>query len=327
MFDHPLIQTHTFEDIPLDQELKLMDEKWMAEFESALVRSVSGNGETAYSVGYSSVAAARAIGTDSIELSWYPNTHDRFHEVRITLPRSAFIMCVGIWQYDYDPIIFVRGSWLTNLHLRSHSVFALIDAINVKKALANGSLTRPKLIQLRTQIDEISALNPSVAFVSFADSLLLKSNYSVGQYDSHIKYTYEPEKILRLLPSVRSAYQSVLGLDIYVVVTQGSNEYYEDDLLHISGSGKHISFNSLGLPFAQIQTIEHCARAAIKSGIHAPADAYLDDTFYHSLRFNSGFAKNQQPNFPYTAPMASGQSHYFAVTFQMLADNLASPVP
>ena len=322
MFDHPLIQIYAFEDIPLEQDLYLMDKKWMAEFESALLKSVDDCGETAYSVGYYSAATARAIGPDSIELSWYPNTHDRFHQVLITLPRSEFVTCAASWQYDYNPVIFVGGNWLTNLHLRSHSVFALIDAIDVKKALASGTLTRPKLIGLRDRIDDIAAGNSAVAFMSFADSLLLKSNYSVGQYDSHIKYTYEPEKILRLLPDIRTAYQSVLKLEIYAVVTQGSNEYYDDGLLHISSTSNHISFNSLGLPFAQTQAIEHCARAAITSGIHPAADAYLDESFYHSLRFKRAFAKNEEPRFPYAAPMGTGPRYYFPVSFQLLAENL-----
>jgi hypothetical protein len=233
MFNHPKIQVYPFDEVPLNEDLNLMDEKWIAEYEKALVKSVDETGDSAYSVGYYSAAVALAIGPDSIELSWYPNTHDRFHQMRILLPRSAFITCVGSWQYDYSPVVFVRGDWLTNLHLRSHSVFALVDAINVKKALSSGALTRQKLIQLRDRIDAIAAANPTVAFMSWADSLLLKSNYSVGQYDSPVKCTYEPEKILRLLPDIKDAYWDVLGLDIYAVVTQGSNEYYDDKLLHI----------------------------------------------------------------------------------------------
>src|SRR5689334_17740134 len=125
MFDHPLIQIYTFDDIPLDQDLNLMDEKWMAEFAAALLKSLDGSGDSAYSIGFYSAATARARGHDSIELSWYANIYTRFHEVRITLPRSEFVTCVGSWQYDYKPLIFVRGDWLTNLHLRSNSVFGL----------------------------------------------------------------------------------------------------------------------------------------------------------------------------------------------------------
>ena len=279
MFDHPNIQTYRFEDIPLDRDISLMDAKWIEEYEAALVASVSGTGDSAYTVGYYSHATARAIGCDFIELSWYPNTHDRFHEVRITLPRSVFVTCVASWQYDYDPVIFVDGDWLTNQHLRPHSVFALVDAINVKSALSSGALTYPKLVELRGRIDTIAAANSSVAFMSFADSLLLKSNYSVGQYDSAVRYTYDPERILRLLPDIQTAYREVLGLNIYAVVTQGNNEYYDNELLHIAASRNHISFNSSCLPFAQTQAIEHAARDAIRARRHEPANAYLDETF------------------------------------------------
>lgn len=325
MFSHRNIQIFRFEEVPLGRDLSLMDVKWMAAYEAALVASVSETGESAHTVGYYSRAAARAIGVDFIELSWYPNTFDRFHEVRITLPRSAFVTCVASWQYDYDPVIFVDGDWLTNQHLRSHSVFALVDAINVKAALSSGALTHSKLIALRDRIDAIAVANPSVAFMSFADSLLLKSNYSVGQYDSAVRYTYDPERILRLLPDIQTAYREVLGLNIYAVVTQGSNEYYDDELLHIAASCNHISFNSLGLPFAQTQAIEHAARDAIRAKQHEPADAYVDETFYHSLRFRHMFDKCAVPKFRYDAPMATGPTFYFPVSFAPLADNLEPP--
>lgn len=326
MFDHAHIQIYAFESIPLDRDIYLMDEEWMAEFAIAMTRSIEADGESAYSVGYYSYAAARAIGSESVELSWYPNVYDRFHQVRITLPRSAFITCVGSWQHDYKPIVFVRRGWLTNLYVRSHSVFALVDAIGVKAALARGALKRLKLIELRSRIDEIAAESPSVAFISFADSLMLKSNYTVGLYGSDIKDTYDPEKIVRLLPDIQAAYQSILGMGIYAVITQGSNEYYDDGLLHVSGTKNHISFNSLGLPFAQTQAIEHSARAAIRSGIHPAADAYLDETFYHSLRFKTTFAKNAGRKFSYSAPMATGPSYYFPVSLQLLANNLEPPI-
>lgn len=322
MFEHPLIQIHKFEDIPLNRDIYLMGEEWMAEFAAAMVLSLDGDGESAYSVGYASYAAARAIGADSVELSWYPNIFDRFHQVEIVLPRSAFVACVESWQGDYKPCLFVRDEWLNNLYFRSHSIFALVDAIGVKAGLASGVLTRSSLIELRNRIDEIAADNPPVAFISFADSLLLKSNYTVGVHDREVKYTYEPERILRLLPDIQTVYQSVLGMGIYAVITQGNNEYSGDGLLHISDTQNHISLNSLGLPFAQTQAIEHQVRKSIRLGIHPAADAYLDETFYHSLRFRMTFEKSTISRFPYTAPMATGPSSYFPISFQSLADNL-----
>lgn len=70
----------------------------------------------------------------------------------------------------------MKSAWLRNLHLRSYSVFAIVDADGVKTAIATGALTRAKLVKLRQQIDKIAKTYPAVSFVSFADSLLLKSN-------------------------------------------------------------------------------------------------------------------------------------------------------
>ncbi len=221
MFDHDLIEKHSFENIPLDRDLYLMDEKWMLEYEGSLLTLFNGGERD--EVGYISFAAAREIRPEAIELSWYPNVFDRFHEVRVILPRSQFVVCTECWQWDEKPRIFVRSGWLTNLHLRVYSAFMLIDAIGVKAALSNGTLTRPKLVALRDKIDEISARYPDVAFVSFADSLLLKSNWVVGHRGSEITYTYEPETIVRLLPEINAAYRDILGMDIYTVITQGSS--------------------------------------------------------------------------------------------------------
>ena len=54
--------------------------------------------------------------------------------------------------------------------------------------------------------------------------------------------TYDPEKIIRLLPEIRDAYRNTIEMEIYAVIAQGINEYYDDKLLHISGN--HVSLNS-----------------------------------------------------------------------------------
>ncbi len=300
-----------------------MDEKWMAEYDNSLVEMINGGNYAA--VGYISYAAARAIGASSIELSWYPNIYDRFHEMKVSLPRDQFVTCVECSDYDEKPRIFVKSAWLTNLHLRAHSVFAIVDAIGVKNALASGKLTREKLIELRGRIDEIAKANPNISFVSFADSLLIKSNWFVGQYDSHIKYTYEPEVIIRLIADIRLAYLDVLGMEVYAVLTQGSNEYYEDSLLHISPTQNHISLNSLGLPFAQLMSIDNAARGAIRDHVHDPAELYMDENFYRSLRLVHEFSKKALPKGVYQSPMSTGDSFYFYSDYQTIIENLESP--
>jgi hypothetical protein len=320
MFDHEDIEKYEIEDIPRDRDIFLMDEKWSVPYERALLKLLSG-GEYEY-VGYISYACVRNTRAEGLEISWYPNIHDRFHEMRVFLPKSAFVTCVGSRTCDERPHIFVKSDWLTDLHLRTHSVFALMDAVGVRKALREGAITTQKLDDLRTRIDEIADAHPQIAFVSFADSLLLKANWTVGQWDHETGYTYEPERIVRVLPSIAQAYREALNLKVYGVIAQGHNAFYRNELMHRSEVGNHVSLNSLGLPFAQVQAIESAARAAIRLGEHEPAELYMDDRFFHSLKWRYGFNKNAERSFPYLAPMSDEPCHYVPSSFDRVMKNL-----
>ena len=287
-----------------------MGEEWIGAYEEALLNGINGKEWTA--PGFISYAAARYISSDSIEISWYPNVFDRFHEIRIHLPRSGFVCCVGCRNYDEKPRVFVKDDWLTDIHKRTNSVFAMIDAAGVKAALAVSSISNAQLIDLRTRLDAVAAAQPNIAFVSFADSLLLKSNWSVGQWDDPTKSPYEPERVLRVLPEVADAFRATLDLEVYTVVTQGRNEFYSQELIHISPSHNHISLNSLGIPFAQLQAIEHAARAASKLGEHPRATLYMDDQFFHSLKWKHDYNKNAERKYPYIAPMTAYSCNYIA---------------
>jgi hypothetical protein len=322
MFEHEAFDRYAFEDIPLNRDIYLMDEKWMPEYETSLLRVFAGKGGDDEPVGYISYACARKFMPEGAELSWYPNVYDRFHEVAIWLPKDAYVTCVGSWRCDEKPRIFVKGDWLNHLHLRSYTVFALIDAVGVKAAIRSNTLTRDRLVRLRSRIDDLAAHYPEVWFISFADSLLLKSNWTVGHYESAVKYTYRPEIFFKLFAELRGFYQEELGLEIYATLTQGSNEYYDDDVTHVSASGNHISLNSLGLPFAQLMAIDEAARAAIRSGVHSPNDLYMDELFFRSIRFKHSFEKNRQPRNRYSSPMKDGGSHYFYASADTVLSNL-----
>jgi hypothetical protein len=176
MFDHADIDKYPFEEIPLDRDCFLISEIYMTEFDEALEKMLRKEDCNPYEVGYVSPVAVRKINSTSLELSWYPNTYTRFHEVSITLPRDMVKICVGCWQYDIKPYIFVNHEWLEHLFLREYSVFALVDAIGVKNAIRDNSLNKAKLIGLRDKIDELAERHAGISFISFADSLILKSN-------------------------------------------------------------------------------------------------------------------------------------------------------
>jgi len=320
LFNHEMFDNYSFEQIPLDRDLYVVDEIYLREYENSMLRFFEG-AEYEY-IGYVSYVAARAINKNSVELSWYANVSDRFHEVAITLPCDQFIACVGSWQCDEKPRIFVKSGWLENIHLRTYSVFALIDAAYVKKALEKGDITRPRLIELRNRIDELAKGHTDISFISFADSLLLKSNWSVGHFESEVKYTYTPEIFIYLASEINNIYQDVLGLKTYAVIAQGSNEYYDDPLLHISDTQNHISLNSLGVPFAQLMEIEGAARKAFKSEIHPSPDLYMDEQYFHSLKFKFGFEKNTEPSNGYQAKMMSTPSKYYYSSLRNIIENL-----
>ncbi len=322
MFEDSDIDKYSFEEIPLDRDCFLMSENYMEAFDEALGKMLRREDCNPYEVGYVSPVAIRKINCNSLELSWYPNRYTRFHEVSITLPRDKVKRCVGCWQYDIKPYIFIDHEWLEHLYLREYSVFALVDAIGVKNAIRDSLLNKEKLIELRERVDELADKESEIAFISFADSLILKTNWDVGYFHKGIKCSYNPEKILHVIKELDDIYQKVLGLRIYAVLTQGSNEYYGESLLHISNSKNHVCLNSLGVPFAELLAIESAAKNAIKSGVHPPKQLYLDEQFYHSLQLKFEFKKNEKPKNSYSAVLKTHQPSYFYSSCDILIENL-----
>ena len=320
MFEHENFDVLEFDKIPLNRDCLLMDEIYIKPYEESLLKLFEG-GEYK-TVGYVSYIACRKVYENSIELSWYPNIHDRFHEVSISLPKDQLVVCVECWKWDEDPHLFIKSEWLEKLYLRTYSVFCMADAIGVKKALENGELYREKLIELRNKIDDLGKEYPEISFISFADSILIKSNWTVGTYKSEISYTYKPEIFIEIIVKLRGIYKNTLNLDMYAILTQGSNEYYDDALLHISDTSNHISLNSLGVPFADLMSIEEAVRYAIKDNIHKPAQLYMDNNLYNSLRFKYEFEKNEKPKYKYRSKMTAGDSYYFPNDIEVVKSNL-----
>ena len=321
MFEHKHIDKYGFDDIPLNRDCMLISEQYMEEFSAALTKMIGGLDVNPYEVGYVGYVAGRKINTNSIELSWYPNVHTRFHEVSISIPKEEIKACVGCWRYDIKPYIFVDHEWLENLYTREYSVFALIDAIGVKNAIRDNLLTKEKLIKLRDMIDALAEQYRDISFISFADSFILKSNWSVGYFKKEIDCTYEPEVFLRIIEKIQGIYRDVLGLEIYAVLTQGSNEYYNESLLNISQTKNHICLNSLCLPFAELLAIESAAKVALKSKVHQPAEIYMDEQYYHSLKFKYEFDKNNKPKNMYKAIMKTEAPFYFYSSLNVLLRN------
>ena len=321
MFEHENFDVYDFNDIPLNRDCYLMDEKYIKEYEKSLLVLFGGGDYN--NVGLVSFVSANKVYDNSIELSWYLNIFTRFHKVDILLPKEQFVKCVGCWRFDEKPHIFVKSEWLKNIHLRFYSVFGLVDAIDVKKAIQNGELSREKLLLLRDRIDELAKHHPDISFISFADSTLLKSNWTAGYFQSDVEYTYQPEIFIVIVKEFQVIYKETLGLEVYAILTQGSNEYYDDSLLHISETQNHICLNSLGIPFAELMSIEKAARKSIENEVHEPSELYLDEKFYNSLNFDFSFRnKNRGNKKKYESKMTSTDSFYYYDTCQNILNSI-----
>ena len=306
--------------IPLNRDMYLVDEIYAGEYEAMHLSIFSGGQYRA--VGYVSYVAVRESRESTLELSWYPNVHDRFHEVLISLPRSKIRRCVGIPGWDLKPIIFVEGSWLDELHEKVFSVFGLIDAIGLRKAIDGQHLSRTKLLHLRDRIDELATRHSDVAFISFGDSILVKSSWTVGSVDNDLTYTYRPEALVAVAREFQDIFLSTLELGCYTILTQGHNEYYGDTLLHVSATQNHICLNSLGIPFARLTAIEKAVRTALREGAHPPAEIYLDESLYNSLDLRHEYKKGDRPKAAYDDTISGRSAYYYYADVATIIENL-----
>lgn len=319
MFDDARFDKYEYEHLPLNEDCFLVDEEYASDYEAMFLGVFQG--KELESVGYVSYISVRIVHEKSIELSWYVNFSDRFHEMVISLPRNKIKLCVGCWRRDWKPTIFVDSNWLENLYAKTFSVFGMVDAIGIKQALQDEMLSREKLLELRSKVDQLSSKYPEISFISFADSILIKSNWTVGSVDNDLDYTYKPESFIEVAHHFQTIFQETINLNCYTILTQGYNQYFDDNLLHISDSKNHISLNSLGVPFAQLTSIEKSIREAIKKRIHPPCELYLDATFYNSLRLKIEYDKNAQPKAEYKPVMSDIPAHYFYVNVQTIINN------
>lgn len=319
-------QKFTLDELPLQRDIFMMDEIWMDEWEAEWLKVFQGDDKASpYEVGYITPVHVAHVTPAGAEISWYANTHDRFHQVKTFLPRDAFVASALAYEYEKRPQLFVKSDWLRKLHLRANSIFAVIDAVDMTEAIQSGSISHEKVIALREALDEIAAAYPFVSFISFADSLLLKTNWTAGMVNTNVTYTYVPESLLILFQQLQVLCRENLGLEIYGVFAQGSNEYYDDPLLHISKSRNHISLNSLGLPFAQISLIEGAVRKAIRNGDHDRMEVYIDEDLFHSLMFKHYERKESWPSAPYKPKMTTEPGKYFYGMVDDLISCLSQP--
>lgn len=310
MFDASYFQKHRIEDFPRDTDAYLRSEKFMAEYEQVFAE-VEGGAEWR-NVGYVSFIAVRDVTLHYVHLTWFVNIFDRFHEIQVDLPRSQIVIAIEAGSWDEKPTIFVRDDWIENLYRKVNCIFGMVDAADVRDALRNGYQFEKRLPKFRDAVDKIASRYPTVVFISFADTVLLKAGWKPN-HSKEENYKYEPERLLLIFRHLKKAFRETLGFDAYGVFTQGANEFSSDPtLLHIAASSNHVCLNSLGAPFADLKAIDSAARQAIRRGDHIRHELYLDSSFYYSLRDRPADHRGQSTEFPYVTSIRQSPATYFA---------------
>lgn len=305
---------HYSPDALHNYELLLQDEVYIKEYKRSITDQ--NNGGEWKEVGYINFVAVKRVTPKIIELSFFPIRSDRRLELPIVLPRDQIVTCVRAWQWDEKPTLFVKSNWLEKTLSRFNCVFGLIDASEVKNKLETGVAINEQLPKLRSGLDAIAARYPQISFVSFADNVLLKSNWSLD-----VKHSYNPEALLYLFTEIRTLFKESLGLAVYGVFTQGSNEYYTDASMHVSETKNHVCLNSLGASFADLWTIEAAACRAYKENPHSD-DLYLDELYFNSLRLDSNFKETILDWNSYTKRISKASAWYARVSCDEVLKNL-----
>lgn len=164
---------------------------------------------------------------------------------------------------------------------KKHSVsFAFIDLIGTKEIFKRSSDELMKLLKkVQAKIDAFANIHPTIAILSFADSLIVKTVWSY-----HKKITYSPENFLNTILQLRSMLRQEVGIDSYVILTQGQNFIESKKLVHVNNRGNHFGMLSVGPPFASLFGIDSIVKELRNSDKRS---LYIEKMFYDSLNDKS----------------------------------------
>lgn len=238
------------------------------------------------------VCALDASRPESCDVNICIDQQTRYHGATKTLSRNQFVLCVHFPNFGKRPYLVVSREWFDAIEREAFSLYALIDAVGMKGLLsAQGIVDASQLARLRDGIDTIARQHPDHAFLTFADNVLVKTNWTASRSD--YTTTYEPERFVGLVGEVAAVFAVALGLKAYAVVTQGANQVDDPTLLHVSNEKNHILFASLATPFAELFEIDRSARSAVHDGRHPPKELYLSKSLFLTLRFRQTSSRDR----------------------------------
>jgi hypothetical protein len=285
MFDHHYFESRKPEE-QVNTTVWIMSEKYMPFVEEEWLKHFSDD-PTAdpISVGTVSTAEIVNVNTDNLDIKYILNHQTRFHTIKHYIPRAVIKRWVGIYRnfdhkYDY---VFVDDDWHETFWNGHISTFLLVDAIGMKKKMYSDSKKLlGELNYLSLKVDELAKKYPQLLFISAADNIIVKANFSPRA----VQPIYNPELLLDVCQELREGIKDSLGCESYGIFTQGFN-FYNDLSLYSKGSDfNHINTRSLGEPYKELFWLESKIRDDIKNSYIEPTTAYFSPDYFFSLNLN-----------------------------------------
>jgi len=235
-----------------------------------------------------------------LDINYCITKNIRFHGVMKRLPRSQFDSAYHIDGYQKRPYIIVDDEWIDSIAKIENSLYAYIDIIGIKKYITEkGKISKDNYQQLISEVDEIADKYENYAFISFADNILIKSNWSacITEYEN----LFCPEKLILVIKEIREAIKKSLNLDAYAIATQGVNYVENNNLFLKSGKNNHFAIPSIASPFSEIFDIDNKIKDNIRNGIHGEFQLYLSESLAKSMKYKDYKYQDKLQFFDYEA--------------------------
>jgi len=211
--------------------------------------------------------------------------------------------------FDAETYIVIKKEKYDSLWKRHSVYFALIDVIGTKEIFKRSSAELWKLFKkVQTLVDAFANAHSGIAIVSFADSLIAKSTWCYYR-----KVKYDPEFFLKTILELRSMLTQEVGIDSYIILTQGQNFIESRKIVHINKKGNHLGMLSLGPPFASLFEIQNIVERLEHS---EKKSLYIEKMFYDSLVDKSSIDTSTMGKHLFHCPFLKTNNEFIAINIQ-----------
>lgn len=207
---------------------------------------------------------------------------------------------------DGETYIVIKKRKYDSLWKKYGVTFAFIDLIGIKEVFKCAPSELMKSFKkVHAILDEFANKNPEFAILSFADSLIVKSTWCYYK-----KVKYNPKFFLKTLLKLRTILKKEIGIDSYMIFTQGQNFIESRKIVHINKKGNHLEMLSFGPPFASLFGIESILKDLEDS---EKKSLYIEKMFYNSLVDKSFLDMSTMEKHPFQCPFLRTTNEFIAV--------------